>query len=1421
MTSSPHQDNETNRLAALRELEILDTPSEKDFDDLVALAAQICEVPIALITLIDDERQWFKSKYGVGIAETPRSISLCSYAILEEEQLIIPDTITDERFSDNPLVLGPSGIRFYAGIPLRNEEGIALGTLCVMDRKTRTLSESQLSSLKMLANQVAKLIILRLKLIKLQKANSIILQKQLELSNSESKLSAFFNSSSDATFLLDPDCNILSFNKVANENIEKLYSKNISTDENFSLYPCYSSHSCFKESFPKALNGKEIKEEIEISYFGSIVWNLFSFFPMRNDLDEIIGVSFVVTDINDRKRTEEALVASEIRLALVLESTNDGWWDWDIYNNHFYFSSSWSKMLGYEEDEIRDISNPFTELVHPEDKEKVENLFNNFLLDDATHFELEYRILHKGGNYVPIHFKGHILRDFNNMPIRLSGTVSDLSERKRAEEKLAENQRFLQTLIKNLPGYSYRVKNDKDFTPEFISEGVTKITGYETKEYLQDKSITCGREIVDEDKEWVWNKIQDAIFNKKPYELTFRIRTKSGEEKWVWERGQAIWTPSGKLEALEGFVTDITQKKKTEDALKENERILNNIFTVSPVALLISRVSDGMVFMANEGIEKLVGFTTAEFIGQYTPNYYVNIQDRTKLIQEIEKHGSVRNMEVPIRRFDGEVVHCLVSVEIIILDNEPMFLTGFIDIGDRKKVEEKLKKSEQMFSDMAKNVPGVIFQFCVRQDGSTYFSYMSERIYDIFGIQFKSFDDNWTTSIQIPEEDKSAFIDSIRYSITNSCEWKYEGKIICGDGQLKWFEAQSKPFQSEDELIFNGIIIDITERKAAEAALKEREKILWEIFNFSPVPMILSKKESGDIIMVSESIENLIGIPHSSFIGRKAKELYSNPLDRESIKQEVSEKGSIKNKEFLLKRPNGDIVPVLSSVETFYLNNEEMLLTSLIDISERKEIEDALIESEHILQNIFDFSPVPLIISKVSNGLILMANEGLSRLIGIPVSEIIGKLPLDHYVKLEDRIAVMSEIVKKGKIKNYEILFKRNDNQAISCLISTEIIKMKGEKVLLTALVDITERKMIEDALQKSEDNLHTVFENTEVGYILFNENLTILSFNQPAQEFSVREHKKKLAEGALLLDYINEDNQDYIRDAMRLVLGGQTVKYEKYIPYNNGEGNWYFIKYSPVSNKETNVVGFIMAIENISIRKKNELELSRSFELVSQQNKRLLNFSYIVSHNLRSHTSNIISMLDLIQSTNDPDEKEEMIGLLNEVSTSLNETILNLNDVVSIQSNVNIIVEKLQLRTYISKALHVVNDQITLKNASVINNVPDDIFILYNPAYLESVLFNFISNGIKYSHPDRSPIITLDCYKEGAGNVLKITDNGIGIDLKKNGDKIFGMYKTFHGNKDAKGIGLFITKNQIEAMGGKVEVTSEPDKGTTFKLYF
>jgi signal transduction histidine kinase len=226
------------------------------------------------------------------------------------------------------------------------------------------------------------------------------------------------------------------------------------------------------------------------------------------------------------------------------------------------------------------------------------------------------------------------------------------------------------------------------------------------------------------------------------------------------------------------------------------------------------------------------------------------------------------------------------------------------------------------------------------------------------------------------------------------------------------------------------------------------------------------------------------------------------------------------------------------------------------------------------------------------------------------------------------------------------------------------------------------------------------------------------------------------------------------------------------------------------------------------------------SQRIINKANK-LQNFSYIVSHNLRSPVASLVGLMDLYEHAQSDLEHEQIITMFRTSVERLNETVEDLSEIIKINQNINIKLEEIEF----DEMLKLVEESIALRinetGAIIHRDFRACKRLVYNKAYLESILLNLITNAIKYKHPNRCPKIEILSWRSGSDVMISCRDNGIGIDLEKHGSKIFGLHKTFHGNQDARGVGLFITKNQVEALDGSIEVESKIGEGTTFHIRF
>jgi PAS domain S-box-containing protein len=337
----PKPGNESQRLAALRQYEILDTLPEQSLDDLTLLAAHICHIPIALISLVDENRQWFKSNIGMPASETPRDISFCGHAILQPDLFIVPDAILDERFAHNPMVVGDPHVRFYAGAPLLAPDGHAIGALCVMDRSPRQLTADQLEALRVLSRQVMSQLELR---------RHIEEQHRAQLASA--RLAAIVEFSDDAIIGKDLNSIIASWNRGA----EKIFGYTAQEMVGASIMRLIPSDRQAEEThiLDTIKRGESVEhfDTVRRTKDGRLIDVSVTASPIKDSSGKIIGVSKVARDVSQKKRADTALKMSEERYRTLFDYAPDGILIATPEGIYLDANASMCVMLGYQRDEL-------------------------------------------------------------------------------------------------------------------------------------------------------------------------------------------------------------------------------------------------------------------------------------------------------------------------------------------------------------------------------------------------------------------------------------------------------------------------------------------------------------------------------------------------------------------------------------------------------------------------------------------------------------------------------------------------------------------------------------------------------------------------------------------------------------------------------------------------------------------------------------------------------------------------------------------------------------------------------------------------------------------------------------------------------------------------------------------------------------
>lgn len=652
-----------------------------------------------------------------------------------------------------------------------------------------------------------------------------------------------------------------------------------------------------------------------------------------------------------------------------------------------------------------------------------------------------------------------------------------------------------------------------------------------------------------------------------------------------------------------------------------------------------------------------------------------------------------------------------------------------------------------------------------------------------------------------------------------------------------------------------------------EIRIKQSQAKFQIIFNKTSIAIAQIDMVTHEFIEVNPQFCSLLAVANKRLEGKSFSD-FIHPEDLQDFNNFINSSNIIvkDNKQLNIRLKNSLNNYIWTRVVPSPVIHEnedgKSIILAIENISEQKIAKEKLVQSELQFKSLFQESPIPLWEEDGSAVKEYMDELGLFGKSREHVQEFLENNPNVLY-ELIYKIRVigankecLSLYQAKDKYELIEIFKKTirlspthayikmlvDINQGLKKgVIQTKIVFPGGREIIISmswnivagyeesfgrfiiSTQDITAAITAQQLITSSEQKLQSIINS--IDGIVWEYNLQQHKFNYvSSQAESILGYKSEewYSSETFWEDHLHPvDQAEAIAYYKENIKSASSYSFEYRMIAKNGASVW-FRDVVNVHHQEDGTCIFRGIMIDISLIKENENDLQQSLEMVTEQNKRLLNFSYIVSHNLRSHTSNIQSLVTLIMESHDFGEQKKLLQLVGTVSNELNDTISNLNEVINIRKNVNLNVQSLKLVEFVLKTLDVITEDLRRKNIKIIGKIPPTAIISYNKAYLQSVLINVISNAVRYCKKvDDQRFIKFNYYEEEVYSVLEIEDNGIGINMVRNKDKIFGLYKTFSTNKDAKGLGLFLTKNQVEAMGGKIEIQSEINRGTIVRIYF
>ena len=644
------------------------------------------------------------------------------------------------------------------------------------------------------------------------------------------------------------------------------------------------------------------------------------------------------------------------------------------------------------------------------------------------------------------------------------------------EQRLQESERKLRTLMGNLPGIAYRCANRAEWPFEFVSEGASALTGYTPDEITAGGAVSYGDLIHPDDRARVWEAVQDALNRGTQFELEYRIRTRDNAEKWVFERGRSVPSAGGVDASLEGFITDVTERKRAEMALRESESRFRELAKLLPQTVF-EMDAEGRFTYANRAAAETFGYTEQEAVGMHVLQV-IAPHDHERVIANMRRRlagESFSDHEYTSLARDGRTFPVLLYSSPIVRDGRPVGLRGIVfDVTEQKRAEQRLRE----LRDIIDRSPVLVFLWRV-EPGRWPVEFASENVVDSLGYSADDFTSgraSWP-GVTHPDDVPRLEAEVARYLAEGRRKWSQEYRLITRSGDVRWFTDENLALVDENGRVthIQSILLDTTERKQMEDALFESERKYRELYEGSRDGTATTDLD-GRVLQCNSVFSEMLGYSSEELKGMSVWDLTParwKEREKRIVHRQVHARGysDVFEKEYI--RKDGSVFPVeLRVYLTRDAGGKPVGTWAIVrDIAERKQAEMALRASEKNYREIFNAANEAVFIHDPETGRILDVNETMLRMYGLSYEEALAADVADvsagetPYSQADARAWIRK--AAEGGPQVFEWLGVRRNGEPFWEEVHLKSIVIGGEPRVLAAVRDITDRKKAETESQQ------------------------------------------------------------------------------------------------------------------------------------------------------------------------------------------------------------------------------------------------------------------------------------------------------------------------------------------------------------------